>query len=233
MLKFIVCEDDKKAATSIGGAVKNTAVRCGYRCDVITFYDYDSSFKEFVSSNKERVVYILDIEMPSESGVSVARYIRNIDRESVIIVITSHHEMADEVYKGRLSILTFISKYDRCYEYLDMALEEAIRYIAEDPTMITFTDLGNTITLSAMDILYISKDGRKTLIKTSSRDYYVYTSLDKMKTYLPDYFRQSHRACLVNMRRVTQISSTRKLVYFDNGVTIDLVGAKYEKGLML
>ena len=230
MLEFVVCDDEKLMVDKINDVIKNTIRDRKY--SVTTFDDYNDNFKKYVADNKNSVIYILDIEMPSESGISMAKYIRNIDKKSIIIIVTSHHESADEIYKSRLNILTFVSKYDRCLVNLALAVEDSITYLCEDSDIIRFSDLNNSYSIYANDILYINKDGRKTIIKTSNKEYDVYSSLNTLFELLPSYFKQSHRSCIVNMNRVTKINFTKKIISFDNGLTIDYIGDKYKKELL-
>ena len=229
MLEFVVCDDEKLMVSRIKEVIKNTIRDRKY--NVVTFNDYNSSFKKYVADNKNSVIYILDIEMPSESGISMAKYIRNIDKKSIIIIVTSHHESADEIYKARLNILTFVSKYDRCLTNLALAVEDSVSYLCDDVDVIKFSDLNNNYSIAANDILYINKDGRKTIIKTSNREYGVYLSLNTLLDMLPSYFKQSHRSCLINMNRVTKINFTKKIICFDNGMVIDYLGDKYKEEL--
>ncbi len=232
MLEFVICDDAVETLRNVKNIINSIMKGYSYKYNIVTFDDYDSKFDSYLATNKKAVVYILDIEMPSDSGINVAKHIRNIDKESIIIILTSHHESADEIYKGRLNILTFISKYDECNDNMKLAIKESLLYLVKDEDIISFTDMGNKYTISAMDILHVTKNGRKTLIKTNQTEYNVYTSLDKMKDILPNYFKQSHRACLVNMRRVSKVSLPKKTIYFDNGESIDYVGDKYKKELV-
>ena len=231
MLEFVICDDAVETLKNVKSIINKVMKNYKQKYNIITFDDYDDKFFKYASNNKKAVVYILDIEMPSDSGISVAKYIRSTDKNSIIIILTSHHESADEIYKGRLNILTFISKYDECDENLNLAIEDSLLYFNNDDT-IEFIDMGNKYTISAKDILYAARNGRKTLIKTGQCEYEVYISLDKLKSMLPNYFKQSHRACLVNMNRVSKISIPKKIIYFDNGINIDYVGDKYKKELV-
>jgi DNA-binding LytR/AlgR family response regulator len=230
MVEFVVCDDEKLMVSRIKDVIKNTIKDCEY--SVVTFDDYNGSFKKYVADNRNSVIYILDIEMPSESGISMAKYIRNIDKKSIIIIVTSHHESADEIYKSRLNILTFVSKYDRCLVNLALAVEDSMTYLYEESDVIRFNDLSNSYSINANDILYINKDCRKTIIKTINREYDVYLSLNTLFGLLPSYFKQSHRSCIINMNRVAKINFTKKVISFDNGLTIDYIGDKYKKELL-
>ncbi len=232
MIEFVVCDDEANVLKDVSFMINKTMEKHSFTYNIITFSDYDNKFERYLANNNKQVVYILDLEMPTESGVSVARRIRNIDKKSIIIILTSHHESADAIYKGRLNILTFVSKKDRCEQSLLLALDEAVSYFSDNNELITFSDLGNNYSISAKDILYIVKEGRMTIVKMSHDEYPVYLSLDKFKQILPNYFKQSHRACLVNMHRVIKVSLAKKLIYFDNGDAIDYVGDKYRGELV-
>lgn len=231
MVEFVVCDDDSKTIDNIKKIIKEIMIDKKLESNIISFNDYDYNFKKFVSSNKKQLIYILDVEMPSDSGKTMARYIRNLDKKSVIIILTSHHESADEIYKGRLNILTFVSKRDRCDLNMRLAIEDSLSYVI-DEDIVEFSEQGSTYSFKANDILYIVKDFRKTVIKTTFDRYELYISLDKIKGYLPQYFKQSHRACIINLRRVNKINSTKKEIYFDNGEMIDFLGDKYKKELV-
>ena len=228
MLEFVICDDEAKILNGVVKIIKEAMQKHNYLYNIITFEDYDAKFENYLNNNRKSVIYILDIEMPSESGISVARRIRNTDKNSIVIILTSHHETADEIYKGRLNILTFISKRDRCEENLMLSIDEAIEYLKDGNDLLLFQELGNDYAIPYKDILYIKKDGRKTLIKTVLSDYEVYISLDKLKSLLPANFKQSHRACIINMNRVSKISYTKRMIYFDNNTSIDYIGDKYK-----
>ena len=73
------------------------------------------------------------------------------------------------------------------------------------------------------------KVGRKTSIVTDTNSYDVYLSLVYFENNLPSYFVKSHRACIVNSKRIEEIKN--KCITFDNGYIIDLVSSKYKKDL--
>ena len=232
MFEFVVCDDEKDFLEEAIGYIERVMGEFGCEYKIFAYEDYDKEFREYVENNKKRVIYILDIEMPSESGISIARWIRNLDKESIIIILTSHHETADEIYKGRLNILTFISKRDRREESFILALKDVIEYFRDENDILSFKDSGNDYTFAYKDILYITKDGRKTLIKTGQSEYIVTMSLDKLKNSLPYYFKQSHRSCIVNINRASKIDYANRMIYFDNGTSIDYIGDKYKKELV-
>lgn len=233
MTNFIVCDDSEIIRNKVKETINETFDKKSYDFSVTLYDDYDRNFKDFVLRNRKQVVYILDVDMPSESGIDMARMIRRTDKSSIIIILTSHYELSDIIIKARLNILTFISKYDDCKQNLILSLKEALDYFPNSDVMLNFDDLSNSYNIHVKDILYITKDVRKTLIKTDFGDIEVYTSIDKLKKLLPPYFKQSHRSCVVNMKRVEYIDYNNKVICFDNGDNIDLMGDKYKEELVL
>ena len=131
MLEFVICDDAVETLKNVKNIIDKTMRNYSHKYNIVTFDDYDSRFDAYLANNKKAVVYILDIEMPSDSGINIAKHIRNIDKESIIVILTSHHESADEIYKGRLNILTFISKYDECNDNMKLAIEESLLYLVK------------------------------------------------------------------------------------------------------
>lgn len=232
MLEFVVCDDNDYIRTVTEDIVYSVCKKYSIKSNIITFNDYDNTFKSFIKNNKKPVVYILDIEMPSDSGISMAKKIRILDKKSVIIFLTSHNELAFTIISDKLNILTFISKYQDYKKDLYNAIKLSMDYI-EPNKHIVFNDGKTDYSLSVNDILYITKDDRKTLIVTSNREYSIYISMVKIQELLPASFVQSHRACIVNTNRIENFNIAQKKIIFDNGIEIDLVSDKYKKDLVL
>ena len=74
-------------------------------------------------------IYILDLELPGKSGIDIAREIRKVDWDSIIIILTSHDELELKLLKEKLLILDFISKFDdyenRLSDTLKMVIDKA------------------------------------------------------------------------------------------------------------
>lgn len=232
MLEFVICDDNKLICNDVKHIIKNVCSAYNIDSNINIFYDYDSNFIKFMSNNKSKVIYILDIETPSESGISIAKAIRKKDKNSIIIFLTSHDELAYSIISGRFNILTFISKMLDYKSELYKAIENAITYV-NPVDYVEFNDNKTNYSIKANSILYITKDFRKTLIVTDNKSYDVYLSLNKLKSLLPPYFLQSHRACIVNTERIEKINFNHKTIMFDNGDEIDLLSDTYKKELVI
>lgn len=233
MIDFIICDDDSIVVEKVVKVVSNIMMKNRLEYNIHTFNDYDDEFIKFISRNNHNCVYILDIETPSRSGIDVARIIRKNDIESVIIFLTGHEELGQIVLKKELLFLAFINKFEDSFERLNSSILEALRMLSIKK-ILRFEERGTIYTISVNDILYITRDSidRKSVIKTNNNEFRTYKSLVEIKSMLDDRFCKTHRACIINKDRVCKINKQKKIIVFDNGLSIDLISDKYKKELV-
>lgn len=234
MINLIICED-------VGRDLKNTVsiIDSYFKSNKLKyekhiFNDYDSQFRAFITKKLPSKIYVLDIETPSGSGIDMAREIRKKDTESIIIFLTGHEELGSIVLKNDIMFLGFINKFDNCQERLINCLNSALK-IMNEIKVLKFTDRNTTYKIKLDDILYLTKDSfeRKTIIHTDYDEYKVNNSLNEITSMLDNRFVQTHRACFVNLNRVTKVDKQNKIIKFDNGESTSLVSDKYKKEITL
>lgn len=232
MINFIIC-DDEKAITDI---VKNIITKAMFKTNIDykihIFNDYDSNFYNISNSDIENKIYILDIEVGKNSGIDVAKKIRNKDWYSVIVILTSHYELEYLTYKSRLLVLDFISKFDlydqKIYDVLNLCIENKLenkKLIVKINRKIEQIEFNN--------ILYIAYDSytRKVKIVTKTKEYEVNDTLKDIAKELKGKFVYTHRACIVNMNNVETIDTVNKIITFENGNNTNLVSRNHLKDL--
>lgn len=234
MIEFIICDDNAVIRKNVKNVVSKLMMKNKMEYKVHMFKDYDDSFMDEIKKFDNNKIYILDIEAPTRSGIDVARKIRDNDKQSTIIFLTSHDELGYTVLKSRLNFLTFISKYDDYENHIEEAIIEALKYVGIKRTL-EFIEFGVSYSIPLDNILYITKDtvDRKTVIVTQYNEFRVYYALNKiLKELESSNFVQTHRSCVVNMRRVESINFNKRVITFDNGYTIDLLSDTYKKDLV-
>ena len=172
----------------------------------------------------------MDLELKNSDGIDVARYIRNEVNNwiSPIIIITAHTSLYYEVYKQRLQILDFISKFSDIKTNLSENIEICIRMLNKDKVYrYSYKNIDYTIHLSQID--YIQRDGRRTKLVTTDSEYYQNISINEIKNKLPSYFIVSSKGIIINMKNIDKIDWNERKVYFKDGKSEYVVSRSHKK----
>ena len=233
MINFIICDDVKQYQEKVEHIVDSYMMKNKLEYKTHVFSDYDNDFLKIVESKLSFKVYILDIETPTRSGIDIARIIRNKDVDSVLIFLTGHQELGHVVMKDDFLFLSYINKFDDCENRLTQALDKALKMF-KIKSIIRFKDNGVVYTIPQDDILYITRDSidRKCIIVTDYNEFKVNKSLMELEEMANDNFIKTHRACLMNTKRILSFSKSQRQVVFDNGMTSDLISTRFNKELI-
>ena len=227
MINFIICDDNKKDRQRVAEIVDKFMMKNKLCYEKHFFNDYDDAFLQVVQSKLSFKIYILDIEMPTRSGIDVARIIRNHDINSLLIFLTGHNELTETVVRNDFLFLSFINKFDNCEERLKKSLNDCMKLLGTKKYL-RFKDGGALYTLVYDDILYITRDSidRKSIIVTDYSEFKVGISLNEIEEMLCGNFIRTHRSCIVNGNRAILIDKGRKIIKFDSGLEIDMISKK-------
>lgn len=129
MVNFIICEDDEETLTHVENIIDRFMMKNSLAYKVRKFNDYNESFIKIMKEPTYSKVYILDIQLPSKSGIDIARNIRNNDVNSVIIFLTQHEELGLTILKNELMFLSFINKYDNYENRLEISIKKALEVL--------------------------------------------------------------------------------------------------------
>lgn len=230
MVNFIICDDDVMYLKKIEKIVDKTMMSNKIEYRIHPFKDYDDKFLDIVKKKMSFKIYILDIQTPSRSGIDIAHLIRERENDSMIIFLTGHEELGEFLLHKEIMFLAFINKFDQVEIRLDRVIRKALEMI-DVKKILKFEDKGTTYTINLKDILYITKDSiaRKTVIKTEYVEYKTKKALNEIMELLDERFIQTHRACIVNLDRLTSINKNKRIMTFDDGSINDLLSEKYKK----
>ena len=229
MIHFIICDDNAVMRKSILKIISKFMMSKELEYKSFVFNDYNDEFLEIVNQKLPFKIYILDIEVPTRTGIDVARIIRNKDEDSAIIFLTGHEELGPRILAKDITFLAFINKFDDYKNRLQYNIRKALSAL-EKKKCLRFDDHGTLYALPFKDILYVIKDSltRKTVIVTEYKDFSVYKPLAYFIELLAEDFVQTHRACLVNKERIMCFDKKERLIIFDNGVKLDLVSTRFK-----
>jgi len=232
MIKFILCDDNKFVRELNEKLISRIAMPYDFNYVINSFDKYSIKLKNLINTPSDIKIYILDLELPNKSGIDIAREIRKVDWDSIIIILTSHDEMELSVLKQKLLIFDFISKF----EDYEKRIEETVKMVVNkvDARKIISFKCNKEIHHVKLDnIVYIYRDNAtdKTTIITTDNEYSIRDSLSSIVSKLDSRFYQSHRACYINMDKIESVDFKNSIVYFTNDTSTDYLSRNYKKGL--
>lgn len=233
VINFIICDDEDRYLEFMEKTITTYMMKNQLEYKIYKFRDYNEKFVKMVEAKQAFKIYILDIETPTRSGIDIARLIRNKDINSVIIFLTGHQELGEVVMKNDFLFLSFINKFDNCEKRLMKSLDNAIK-ILNYRKNIKFKDNGIIYTIALDDILYVTRDSvaRKSILKTDYAEFRLNKNLNEVVEMLDNNFIQTHRACIVNKKRIASYSKSKRIIMFDNGETVDIISSRFEGKLI-
>ena len=229
MINFITVDDNKLQRKMITNTIIKKMMSNKIEFSIKEFDDYNEELKSEIGNNVD-TIYILDLELPSIDGVDIAREIRYKynDWNSPIIIITVHTSLYYEVYKQRLQILDFISKSDNVEKLLSENIDICLKIFNKEKVYrYTYKNVEYTINYNHID--YIQREGRKVRIVTTNGNYYQNTSINQLKNKLPNYFLQSTKGIIINLKNVSKIDWQNYNVEFKDDIKGYLVSKSHRK----
>lgn len=232
MINFIICEDNKHVRELNENLISKIAMPHDFNYVVHSFEKYNIKLKNIINTPSDVKVYILDLELPNKSGIDIAREIRKIDWDSIIIILTSHDELEMKVLKEKLLIFDFISKFDDYEKRLVETVNMIIKKV-DVKKVLSFKCNKEIHYVKYDNILYINKDTftEKTKIVTIDNEYLIRESLQNIAKKLDSRFIQTHRACYVNLEKIETVDFKTNVIYFVHNKSTDYLSRNFKKGL--
>ncbi len=232
MVNFVIVEDNPHHMKKTKEIILNYMMKNKYEFDILMFNDVTEDLYDLIKNHDSNYIYILDFELPKTTAIEVARNIRAYDWISPIIIFTVNGGMAFDTFKQRLQILDFVNKqfeaqknlnelFDICFEQLKIRKNFKYKIGKVD------------YSIDYDKILYIYKDTieRKSVIVTDKNEHKIPMTLIKVKELLPPEFVFTHKACIVNTRRVDAYVWNEGKVIFDNGMEAQFLSKTHKKEL--
>lgn len=234
MLRFVICEDKQKDLERTRLAVNKAMVHYDIDYRVNTYTELTPELENFIKTNNDTKIYILDIELKSTSGIEVANIIRKYDWKSYIVVTTEYTNHKSEVFHFRLMIVDYISKGSGDYSKRLIETISTIYENIEKDAILDFNFGSRHHRILCNEIAYIEKEPQQTkctihLIDGASLS--INTTLIQIKKKLTSKFYQSHQACIVNSEAIRDIDFSQNLIKLKNDVVISLLSERHKKVL--
>lgn len=231
-MNFAVIDDNELQRKKICNIIINKMMDNKIDFKIYEFDDYNKKLLDYIKNDKNDTVYILDLELPNGDGIDIARIIRNKYNNwiSPIIIITAHSSLYYEVYKQRLQVLDFISKFQDVKNNLCENIDICLKMLNKD-RFYKYIYKGIEYTINLEQIDYIQRRGRQIVIVTTSDEFYQNISINEIKKILPKYFLMSNKGTLINIKNVRKIDWNELLVYFKDNKHDYLISKTHKKEL--
>lgn len=252
-MNVYLIEDDLKFAKQLSKTIKD-ALKNKKTWETLNIVHVKSDYFRFISSLEkealDRSVFIFDIELSNckQTGLSLAKQLRNFDFESYIIFLTSHIEMTAMTYQYNLKALNFIYKGNPNFEQVLIQAFDQIDYEMKnwrgkanvksngdlDTPRLKYAYQSNYYNIKLRDILFIETHGlkRKLIIHTAEGKYEHPGPLKTLKESLGCQFVQTHRTTLAQANQIEYIAFEEGgyIAYFNRSNKC-MVSKKYLKSV--
>lgn len=236
MLKFIICDDDRKHNEHMKRRIEKIIASHNLDAKVVLCTDSLQEVLRYSQQNCEEKgnVYILDIDFKKETnGVEVARIIRNREASAYIIFVSAHQEYSLLCYK--LKTFDFLLKpinYTILEECI-LSLVKDFNSLNQEKEKSVVVKTGSEVhKININDIYYCEKYGKILIIHTSKGIIQCYETLEHMQEMLEGYgFFRCHKSYLINLKHVSRISIKDNFVYLSNEEKCP-VSRNYKKELL-
>lgn len=216
MLSIAVCDDMPIECAELAERIENILDQFGAEFSLKRFFDGEELLKGVESFD----IVFLDIKMPKISGMELAKQMRENERESIIVFVTSAEEYVYEAYD--VEAFHFLLKpvnEDKLKNVLKKAVVKVMACNNNDFLIVTSEHKIKKILLK--DILYIESVGRTVKIHCNSGVLETYKQIGGLeKTLFDKHSFRCHKSFLLNLDYVSRFDKAE--IVMENGDTVFL-----------
>lgn len=219
--KIAVCDDN---ATDREYIIKLTVQWATAAHHTITLCPFQSSedFLFHYTEENDFDMLLLDIEMGTMDGVSLAKKLRQENETLQIVFITGYSDYISEGYE--VAALHYLMKpvnVDKLFSVLDRATEK----LHKNEKVLNFEIAGEMIRIPLYQIRYIDVQHNYATIH-AKEDVTLKKTLSELSALLDDRFYRVGRSAIVNLTCISKVTKTE--IHLNDGTTIPLPRGAYE-----
>lgn len=208
MLEIAVCDDDIIVTGKVEKLLEKIGQKYNVQMSIEVFWDGDELVESIKSGERFDIIY-LDIEMKRMNGLDAANEIRKIDRESLLIYITSHESYMPVTFDYRPFQFIVkpiqIDKFEQCFV-------KAHQEILRNDSYFQFKYNKTNHRILAQNIMYFESNKRVISIIAQDTIMKFYGKLDGVENALRGSklnFLRIHQSYLVNFKYIEEIAYDR------------------------
>lgn len=223
---MFICDDDELNLGVNKSLVESLAKKHKFDVNIYTFNEFTSEAITLLRTNQIDIA-ILDIELKSGDGISIAKIINSYDLEIPIIFVTSYKKY--KTYAWDVLAIGFIEKPTNTERFELLFLraftlaKEKLEKRSNDYLRIV-TDK-KAVSIKQDNIIYVEKVLRKVEFKTSNGTYVAGGTLKSYERDMTQDFIKISQSVVVNKKYIQSIDSSN--VYLTTGEEI-VIGRTYK-----
>ena len=219
MINIAICDDDVTTTGNLETILYKIAKKNFVRIEAEVFWD-GRQLAEAVEKGECFDMVFLDIEMGAEDGITAAHRIRKIDKNALIIYVTSHENYMQESFEVRpfRFLVKPVGEKD-----LEVCFQKAYEEICSNDSYFRYSYQRLNHKVLIRDILYFESSRRKIHIVTEKESFELYGKLNEIEESLKaskSAFLRVHQSFLVNYKHVDGLGYD--FVVMDNGKRISI-----------
>lgn len=212
MLSIGICDDDIEMTGKLEKIIENISASKLLHCNIDIFYD-GCTLKDYMNQGNRYDIIYLDIEMREMDGIEVAKFIRMLDDDVLLIYVSSYESYLIDLFE--VEPFRFIKKpiNESVFEEIFF---KAYQKIIQRCAYFEYRYNKMDYKIRVKDILYFESKGRivRVFLK-SAEDRKFYGKLDEVEKALSSGkipFLRIHQSFLVNFNHISSMSFTKVLI---------------------
>ena len=219
MINVAICDDDIATTGKIEEMLCRIAKKCFIPAETEVFWD-GKDLADAVEGGSRYDIIFLDIEMEKEDGITAAQKIRKVDKNTLIIYVTSHESYMQESFIVRP--FRFLLKPVNEMQ-MEACFGAACEEISSFDSYFRYSYQRINHKVPIRDILYFESKRRKVYIVTEKEVLELYGKLNDIEKSLKaskTAFLRVHQSFLVNYKHVDGLAYD--FIIMDNGKKVSI-----------
>ena len=219
--KIAICDDSDADRQYISGLVSDWSIHVDCTVQISSFASAES-FLFHYAEKSDYDILLLDIEMGTMDGVSMAKKLRLNNDTVQIVFITGYSDYILEGYEvAALHYLMKPVREDKLFSVLDRAAAKLLK----NEKIVNFHIGGEMVRIPIYQIRYADVSGNYVTIHASD-DLTVKMTLGELEKELDDRFLRVSRSVVVNLTQISRVTKTE--IKLNDSVSIPLPRGAYE-----
>lgn len=219
--KIAICDDSDVDRQYVLNMINRWAAEVGHQVHINTFVSAED-FLFHYAEESDYDILLLDIEMGTMDGVTMAKQLRKNNDTIQIIFITGYSDYISEGYE--VAALHYLMKPVK-EEKLGSVLERAVEKISKNEKVLNFESGGEIVRVPIYQIRYADVFGNYVTIHAMS-DITIKMTLGELEKSLDERFYRVGRSAIVNLTQISRVTKTE--IKLSDGTALSLPRGAYD-----